>query len=191
MSRGRGTRIAATILTTACICSALVGLLLVSAPPAGASLTGACKAQGTVVSGKKPPRTYDPKVVDEATIPRKGVVEWKGSTGVSGDRAANGKVQVRFPPPIGKVVVGEWGKNGKKVGLPGDSGNYKYNLPSLIAGIKIPVSGEHHEPGINCAGAVVVQVEGHSPLAWVSLALTLVTVMNLALIMRAKRRIRA
>jgi hypothetical protein len=65
---------------------------------------------------------------------------------------------------------------------------YHYDLPSLLAGIKVPVSGEHHEAGIDCAGQVVVQIKGRSPLVWVSLALTLVTVLNLALVMRAKPR---
>lgn len=171
--------------------TALMGTIAVSAAPAGAALTGACKAQGTVVSPGHPTRTYDPKLIDKATVPRKGDVHWQASTGVSGDRAATGEVRVKFPPPVGKVTVGEWGKNGKKVGRPANSGTYHYSLPTLIAGIKVPVSGEHHEPGINCYGAVVVSVEGHSPLAWVSLALTLVTVMNMALIMRAKRRIRS
>jgi hypothetical protein len=187
--RGRSKRIPAL----ACRFAVLAGSLAVAvagAGPAGASLTGACKAQGTVVSTGTPTRTYDPKVVDKATVPRKGDVHWQASTGVTGDRTATGEVRVKFPPPIGKVVVGEWGKNGKKVGRPANSGIYHYSLPSLIAGIKVPVSGEHHEPGINCYGAVVVSVEGHSPLAWVSLALTVVTVMNLALVMRAKRRVR-
>jgi len=193
--RGRPSRIAETIAT--CAVATLTGALVVAvvtavvtAGPAGASLTGACKAQGTVVSPGKPTRTYDPKVVDKVTVPRKGDVHWQASTGVKGDRTSNGEVRVKFPPPVGKVVVGEWGKNGKKVGRPGNSGTYHYSLPSLIAGIKVPVSGEHHEPGIDCSGAVVVSVEGHSPLAWVSLALTVFTVVNMALVMRAKRRIR-
>ena len=96
-------------------------------------------------------------------MPRTGDVHWKASTGVAGDRAATGEVRVKFPPPIGKVGVGEWGKNGKKVGRPGNSGTYHYSLPTLIAGIKVPVSGEHHEPGINCFGAVVVSVRGPQP----------------------------
>jgi hypothetical protein len=193
--RGRGRRKVATAVATACagslvVGTALVGSLVLAAAPAGASLTGACQASGTLVSKGKPTRTYNPKLIDKATIPRKGDVKWKASTGVSGDRTATGEVRVKFPPPVGNVIVGEWGKNGKKVGRPANSGTYHYSLPKLIAGIKIPVSGEHHEPGINCAGAVVVQVEGTSPLAWAALALTLVTVMNMALIMRAKRRIR-
>ena len=166
----------------------VVATVLVTAAPAGASLTGRCAASGTLRSRGIPTRTYNPKVVDAATIPRKGDVAWQGSTGVSGDRAATGEVSIKFPPPIGNVHLGEWGKNGKKIGRPGNSGVYHYDLPSLIAGIKVPVSGEHHEPGIDCAGTVVVQIKGRSPLAWVSLALTVVTVLNLALVMRAKPR---
>jgi hypothetical protein len=179
-------------VAAACASGTLVGWMLVSAAPAGASLSGKCTAEGTVFSGN-PPRSagpYNPKVVDKVTVPRKGDVKWKGGTGVTGDRAARGEVRVEFPPPVGKVTVGEWGKNGKKVGRPSNSGTYHYSLPSLIAGIKIPVSGEHHEPGIDCVGAVLVTIKGRSPLAWVSLALTVATVMNMSLIMRGKRRIR-
>jgi hypothetical protein len=186
----RARRLAVSFAASAIAVGVVVAALVATAAPAGASLTGACTAEGTVVSPGKPTRTYDPKVVDKVKVPREGDVRWKAATGVRGDRTANGEVRVKFPPPIGNVTVGEWGKNGRKVGRASNSGTYHYDLPKLIAGIKVPVSGEHHEPGINCAGAVVISVEGHSPLAWVSLALTLVTLMNMALIMRAKRRIR-
>jgi hypothetical protein len=101
-------------------------------------------------------------------------------------RAANGEVGIKFPPPVGNVNLGEWGKNGKKVGRSANSGVYHYDLSSFLAGIKVPVSGEHHEAGINCAGQVVVQLKGRSPLVWVSLALTLVTLLNVSLVMRAR-----
>jgi hypothetical protein len=166
----------------------LLGTLLLGASPAGASLTGACTASGTVVSPGTPNRTYNPKTVDKVTIPRKGRVRWRGATGVSGDRVATGEVRIKLPPPIGNITIGEWGKNGKKIGRPANSGVYRYSFSSLLAGIKVPVSGEHHEPGITCAGQVVVQIKGRSPLAWVALALTLVTVLNLALVMRARPR---
>ena len=180
-------------LASVCIAAAVGGAIvltavLVMAAPAGASLTGRCQASGTLVSRGTPTRTYDPKTVDTATIPRKGDVHWRVATGVGGDRTATGEVRIKFPPPVGTVTLGEWGKNGKQVGRPGNAGVYHYDLPSLIAGIKVPVSGEHHEPGIDCAGAVVVQIKGRSPLAWVALALTVVTVLNLALVMRAKPR---
>jgi hypothetical protein len=182
---GTGARIC---LAGALGAAVLVGTLLLAAAPAGASLTGACQASGTLVSAGTPTRTYDPKTVDKATIPRTGDVRWRVAVGASGDRAANGEVGIKFPPPIGVVTLGEWGKNGKKVGRSANSGMYHYGLPSLLAGIKVPVSGEHHEAGIDCAGQVVVQIKGRSPLVWVSLALTLVTVLNLALVMRAKPR---
>jgi hypothetical protein len=177
--------------STACVAgalgaTALVGTLLLGASPAGASLTGACQASGTLESAGTPTRTYDPKTVNAATIPRTGDVHWRVSVGASGDRAANGEVRIKFPPPVGNVTLGEWGKNGKPVGRSANAGVYHYDLPSLLAGIKVPVSGEHHEAGIDCAGAIVVQIKGRSPLVWVSLALTVVCVLNLVLVMRAK-----
>lgn len=188
MRRAWARRIPIVCLAGAVGAAVVVATLLVSASAAGASLTGACRASGTLVSSGTPTRTYDPKTVSAVTVPREGDVHWQGSTGVSGDRAATGDVRIALPPPIGKATIGAWGKNGKKVGRPGDTGVYHYSLPSLLAGIKIPVTGEHHEPGINCAGTVVVQIKGRSPLVWVSLVLTLVTVLNLALVMRAKPR---
>ena len=187
---GRRINIRAGLFAGVIFLGTCAGAVEVSAAPAGASLTGACQASGTLVNTGKPSVTYNPKTVDKVKIPRKGDVEWKGSTGKTGKRAATGEVRVKFPPPIGKVTVGQWGKDGKTISAPGNSGTYHYSLPSIIAGIKIPVSGEHHEPGIDCAGAVLVEIEGHSPLAWASLALTLITVMNMALIMRAKGRVR-
>jgi hypothetical protein len=92
--------------------------------------------------------------------------------------------------PIGEITIGEWGKDGKKVSKPSNSGTYKYDLPSVIAGIKIPVNGEHHEPGIDCKGAVLLTIKGRSPLAWVSVALTAIAVMNMSFVMRARRRVR-
>jgi hypothetical protein len=193
MSRVPGRRLTAVIATTACASSALVGLMVMSAPPAGASLTGKCTAIGVLLTGK-PPRvygTYNPRVVDKATVPRKGDVRWRGGTGITGPRVASGEVRIKGAWPLGQIVIGEWGKDGKKVSKPFNVGTYHYDLPSLVAGVKVPVTGEHHEPGINCAGAVVITVKGRSPLAWAALALTVVCVMNMAFVMRAKRRVRA
>ncbi len=159
--------------------------LVAVAAPAGAKLDGKCTGSGTI---RENGRLYDAKVIDEATIPRVGTVDWEGSTGVAKKRKTRGEVQVGFPPPIGEVTVGEWGKDGKTSSSPGNTGTYRYDLPSLIAGIKIPVHGTHTEPGINCSGNVVVQIEGTSPLAWASLALTLVTVMGVGLAMQARPR---
>jgi hypothetical protein len=151
------------------------------ASPAGAKLDGKCVGRGTI-DGK----LYDPKVQDEATIPRKGKVLWEGSTGVAKKRRTLGEVQVDFPPPIGPVTVGEWGKDGKTSSKPGNTGTYTYDLPSLIAGVEIPVHGTHTEPGIRCSGNITVKIDGTSPLAWGSLALTFVSITGVFFAMQAK-----
>ncbi len=157
---------------------AIVVLAIGDSRPAQASLDGPCTASGTIVETGV---VYDPKQIDEATIPRTGKVAWQGATGVGEERETTGEVVVAFPPPIGDVVVGDWGGESTK---PGNDGTYTYDLPNVIAGIDIPVSGRHEEPGIQCSGAVVVTIEGTSPLAWASVALTLVSIIGVFLSMQ-------
>jgi hypothetical protein len=158
-------------------------LVVAGGSTAHAALNGPCTAVGTLRATGK---AYDAKVVDNITIPRVGDVDWKASTGKSGRRLAVGEVRVKFPAPIGEVTVGDWGKNGKTTNAAGNSGDYHYDLPTLIAGIKVPVSGDHSEPGVTCSGVVVVQIEGTSPLAWASLAFTVFAIAGLALAIRAR-----
>lgn len=156
------------------------------AAPAGAALTGGCQASGTLVqTGKR----YVAVTTNFAKIPRSGDVKWKGSVPVPATkRAAVGEVQVKFPWPVGDVEIGHWGKDGKKTGSNANAGTYHYDFPSVIAGVKVVVHGRDQEPsGVLCRGSVVVQIEGTSPLAWASLALTIVMVLNLALTIRARK----
>ena len=155
--------------------------LLLGVAPAGASLTGKCTASGTI-KGKN----YDPKVLDNATIPRKGVIAWKGAAG-SGNRHISGKVFVKLPPPIGNVRIGHW--NGPS-GRTANSGNYKYDFPKLLVGLQVPVSGHHEEPGIACSGSILVKLSGSklsNPILVGSLALTVICVVNAGLAVRSKR----
>lgn len=174
--------------TSRCV-GALVfgGLVLVGiATPAGASLTGGCQASGTQLQTGK---SYNAVTTNSAKIPRAGDVRWKGSVPVPATkRAAVGEVQVKFPWPVGDVEIGHWGKDGKKTGSNANTGTYHYDFPQLIAGVKAVVHGRDQEPtGVLCRGSVVVQIAGTSPLAWASLALTVVMVLNLALTIRARK----
>ena len=169
------------------IVTLLIGGAIAAAPlPASASLVGGCTATGTQLTTGK---AYDAQRVNFAKIPRHGDVKWKASVPVPATkRAAVGEVQVKFPWPVGDVEIGHWGKNGKQTGSNRNQGVYHYNFPKVIAGIKVLVHGRDTEPnGVVCRGAVVVQIEGKSPLAWASLALTLFMVMNLSLTIRARR----
>jgi hypothetical protein len=67
-------RIAAVSIADALAGAAFLASLVLTASPAGASLTGACQASGTLVSAGTPTRTYNPKVVDTVTVPRAGDV---------------------------------------------------------------------------------------------------------------------
>ncbi len=159
-----------------------VGIPLAAAAPAGASLTGPCTASGSIGS-----TSYDPKVINDATIPRKGSVVWQGSVPGSGKRTIEGKVFVKLPPPIGEVKIGDWGG-------PSDTyanrGTYKYDFPSLLVGLKVPVAGHHTDRGFTCAGEVTVQLSGSrtsNPVLIASLVLTVISVVNVGLSVRAKR----
>jgi hypothetical protein len=169
-------------------CSLLIAgtMIGVFAAPAGAALTGGCAASGTIVQTGQ----HDDAVTTNfAKIPRAGDVKWKASVPVPATkRAAVGEVQVKFPWPVGDVEIGHWGKDGKKTGSNANLGTYHYDFPKLIAGIKVDVHGRDQEPtGVRCLGSVVVQIDGTSPLAWASVVLTFVMVLNLSLTIRARK----
>jgi hypothetical protein len=171
-----------------CVCALTFSGLVVAgfAAPASAALTGGCNATGTQVQTNK---TYAAVTTNFAKIPRSGDVKWSGSVPVPATkRLAVGEVQVKFPFPVGDVEIGQWGKDGKMTGSNANAGTYRYNFPAELEGIKVLVHGRDQEPsGVLCKGAVVVQLDGTNPLAWVSLAITIVLVMNLALTVRARK----
>jgi hypothetical protein len=127
-------------------------ILLFAAAPAHAALTGTCSASGTL-DGK----TYNPKTVDKATIPRKGDVHWEGSIPGSGKRPISGSVHVKLPWPIPDQTLGSWGKPSDAYS---NSNVYHYDLPSELEGVDIPVYGSHTERGKTCAGFVIVRLDG-------------------------------
>jgi len=147
MPRRRWWRLA---VLTAAVASALV----LSAGPAAAKLDDPCTASG-VIDGK----TYDPKVSDEFDgLPRKGDVVWEGAVpeGDGSPRPTQGEVKVKLPGGIGEVTVGSWSN-------PEDtkyrnSDVYEYDLPAVVEGIPIPITGFHQEPGIRCEGSVTVTI---------------------------------
>jgi hypothetical protein len=157
-----------------------------AASPAGATLEGPCTASGQVsVNGVAKTGVIDPRTTNSTKIPRKGVVHWKGTAG-SGKRPISGKVQIELPPPIGKVTIGSWGGSS---GSHANAGNYKYDFPSVLLGLKVPVSGEHHEPRIDCSGSITVQLDGSpikNPVLIASLVLTVLALLNVALVVRAR-----
>jgi hypothetical protein len=159
---------------------------VVGASPAGASLTGGCRASGTQLQTGT---SYDAVTTNSVEIPRTGDIKWKGSVPVpAAKRRAVGEVQVKLPWPVGDIEIGHWGKDGKQTGSNANAGTYHYDFPPLIAGVKAVVHGRDREPnGVLCRGSVVIRIAGTSPLAWASLALTVVMVLNLSLTIRARK----
>jgi len=128
--------------------------LLLSAEPAAAELDGPCSASG-VIDGT----TYDPKTADEFDgLPRKGDVDWTGSvTPAEGPpRATKGHVKVKLPGGIGEVTVGSWSEPDDEEVSKSDV--YEYDLPAVVEGIPIPITGVHEEPGVRCEGSVTVTI---------------------------------
>ena len=123
-------------------------------------------------------------------IPRKGDVHWKGaiSTG-SGKRNIEGKVYLKLPPPFGKIVVanGSWDGPSSRYG---NKGVYHYDLPSVLVGPKFTLFGHHAERGaVVCTGSIDIRISGSklkNPILLASLVLTVLAVVNMALVIRAK-----
>jgi len=161
------------------------GTLALGAAPAGASLKGPCKATGTFAAGGF---TVDAKQTDKVTIPRKDDVSWAGRVPArrQGTRHISGSVDVDFPPPIGKIRVGTWSSDSDTYQ---NADTYTYDLPSVIAGFDIPVTGVHHDAGFTCSGKVTVRVDGgglKNPAALASLAFTAISVLGVSLALRVK-----
>jgi hypothetical protein len=139
------------------ICAAIAFVaipVLGTASPAPAALTGTCTATGRI-NGRGP--TYNSKTVNKVVIPRKGDVHWTGTVPGAGRRAISGHVHLDLPWPIPDYDLGTWGKSSD---THANANVYHYDLPSVLAGIEMPVSGSHKETGVRCAGVVVVRIEG-------------------------------
>ena len=169
------------------IATAIVALVpVLTASAAHAAIAGPCTASGQVTVDAIPKTpVIDPATTNSAKIPEKGVVHWKGTAG-SGNRTISGHVDIALPPPIGKVKIKSWGG---KSGRHANAGTYKYDFPSLLLGLKVPVSGAHSEPGITCSGSITVQLTGSAiknPALIASLVLTFLLLLNMGFVLRAR-----
>jgi hypothetical protein len=162
----------------------VLGVPVLFASSASGTISGPCTASGTI-NGV----TYDatqPSVV----IPRKGDVNWTGAIqNASGTRNIEGKVYLKFPPPFGKIVVanGDWNGSSSRNA---NSGKYHYDLPSALVGPKFTLYGHHAERGsVVCTGTIQVRLAGSrlkNPALLASLVLTVLAVVNMAFVARAK-----
>jgi hypothetical protein len=163
----------------------IVGVPVLFAGSADATIKGPCTASG-VINGQ----TYRASQAS-AVIPRTGDVEWHGAvnTGGSGKRNIEGKVYLKFPPPFGKIVVANGSWDGPSSTY-ANSGHYHYDLPEVLVGPKFTLFGHHAERGnVVCTGTMDIQLSGSklkNPVLLASLVLTVLSVLNLALVVRAK-----
>lgn len=163
---------AAALITGACVI--LPGTLAsadVVTPP------GSCTATGHWVHQRyiRTSTSYVPS--DVVAVPQKDTVDWQGHEhgkpiGYFGPpRPIDGAVQVTVPFGI-KVTVWHWG--GDKSPRYSNEGQESYNVPSLLIGVRMKLSGYEKDNGqLVCSGSVYVQVIGSrlkSPLGWIGLA---------------------
>ena len=158
--------------------ASLIGFgLLVFSSPAGADIVtppGACVGTGTWLESGLNESSTAHVPSDTVKIPAKDTVRYAGNIAgapaVGPERPISGFVKVGLP--IGSLTIDSWGGKSTKYA---NSGEKKYNIPSVFKGIKLKLSGEHRDNGnLTCSGEVNVEIEGSgmsSPLGIASIAL--------------------
>jgi hypothetical protein len=171
-----------------------VGALVTLAAPAGATLAGGCKGEGTFAvgskdSGKGPFVAEKIPASEVITIPLKDSVTWSGSVPVpAAQRDINGFVKVKLPWPFSGFTIDSWGGPSSKIE---NNGVKDYKLPSLMPrDTEFKVYGAHHDAnGVNCAGFLLVKVEGSyfdSAVTYIALGATLILLILFWLTGKAK-----
>ena len=132
-----------------------------------------CTAMGTWVNGgfTKSSTQYSPN--DVVLVPQKDKVNWQGSEfgkpiGYFGPaRAIDGAIQVHVPFGF-DVSIWHW--SGSHSQRYSNEGQESYNVPSVLIGVKLKLSGFENEGGKRvCAGSVYVEVAGSktkNPIGW-------------------------
>jgi hypothetical protein len=174
-----------------CAAGALGALpLLFLAGPAGATIDGPCQAGGEIDGDLY---NADEKEVE---IPDTGTVNWFGSIDIppppEEGRPIEGWIKVDLPAPLPDQQIGDW-ENDDSTNIE-NSDAYDYELPGVLAdamkGYDIRVYGEHYEDGtLTCSGEINVKIDGGgigNPVTLLSIAFTVIAVMNLFLAIRVK-----
>jgi hypothetical protein len=162
--------------------AALVAAAVVLYPAATASADvvtppGACTGSGHWVTAgfTKSSTQYVPS--DVVSVPQKDKVDWQGSEhgkpiGYLGPaRSIDGAIQVTVP--FG-VSVNVWHWTGQSSRRYSNEGQESYNVPSMLIGIRMKLSGFEKEDGVEvCSGSVYVEVMGSklkNPIGWAGIA---------------------
>ena len=99
------------------------------------------------------------------------------------ERPIGGEVRVALP--FTQITVGTW-EDADATGV-ADSGTYDYDVPSVLAGFDITVSGEHSENGaLVCSGSVTLRLEGGNPLALPAVGFTVIGLLGVSLSIRTR-----
>jgi hypothetical protein len=157
-----------------------VGALVAAAPAAGADVVspaGACTGTGTWAGSGQRESSADHETSDVIEVPQSDTVSWTGVIGTNSvdstgpERETSGSVTLALP--IGSVTLGDWSDD-DSVSY-GEAGERSYDLPSVVIGVEMQLSGEHSEGGAEvCSGSVGVVVEGSpwsNPLTYGALLL--------------------
>ena len=177
---------------------ALVGFVLtalvISAVPAGATVTGPCDGSAEWPDEKPPILVVASELApgEVVIIPLEGNVTWTGAIDIpqpSEARDVSGNVKVKLPYPIGSVQVGNWASSGTLIA---NSGTYEYEFPSILSGFEVTVEAKHWEGNQTqsgpptCAGEVTLALEGTNPIGFIAGGLSIVSIMGAYLAIRVK-----
>ena len=136
-------------------------------------INGPCQGSGTFKStGHK----VDATEAGTVEVPETDDVAWEGSiTGVTGDNAYSGKIEVKLPPPFGSLSIDSWSGT---TDATANSGVKHYDLPSYVPkGVEFTVTGSHSQGPASCSGHVTVKLAG-SKVNAVSIASVVGTVLT-------------
>ena len=132
-----------------------------------------CTASGQWVQGGFTKNSTDLVPNDVVLVPQKDTVNWQGHEfgkpiGYVGPaRPIDGAIQLHVPFGI-NVTIWHWG--GDKSQRYSNEGQEAYNVPSLLIGVKLKLSGYENESGKRvCTGSVYVEVAGSkakNPIGW-------------------------
>jgi hypothetical protein len=160
------------------VVAAMSAALLASwTAPAAADVSdppGACVATTTWGPGGVTVDTASVDPADVIGVPRADAVNWSARVNGPAEgtvRPVAGSVALALPAPLGHVTIGEWTGSTGKIETSGIE-----TLPDLLpAGVVFDLRMEHYENGaLFCTATMRLRVTGGpDPIAWASLALTL------------------
>jgi hypothetical protein len=167
-------------------------LAMGTAVPALATVQGPCDGNGKWSTGEDVTASQlQPGEVVE--IPRAATVTYTGEVRLNPPptepRPVSGWIKVELPWPINEVTVGSWPDTGTSTGK---TGTYTYDLPAILAGFEVPVSGKHWEGDMEfsgpptCSGKVTLKLAGTNPAGFITAGLTVISIAGVYLSVRAR-----